>query len=390
MKEKSNSVTDEIPEKIYKSLHLTYFIVKCLVIGAIVFIAVQLIASMSMVDNFSGSDDGAFLMQHNYCGTFFIEHNAENSYISEEAALEAFKGKDTSVAEDIIVTAMAIALPVCIFLALRNGDKKVIFSRRTSRLFLIAGIVYALGNIWSEYTGYAGWADYKDHYIGILSTQKYYCQLYNILAIPVMIFCCGLLLRQHERKLYGQSTKGNSIALRAAAIVTLTAAFSFIIYRFGVRSYELIMILSGKKISVRLPFYSLLLELPYELAKTENDYTRLIVFRFLKDLPVFAASAAAVILFSKVLFSAAKGEINTAENRKRMIVSIAALVISSLLFNVLGLFEVDLLNNGFTGIYGNVVYTIGIRSNCEPVLYAMVLWFFSVYIQCVPNTNSST
>ena len=81
MKEKTNLVTDEIPEKIYKSLHMTYFIVKCLVIGSVFFIAVQLIAMMSMTDNFSESDDSAFFMQHNYCGTFFIEHNAENSYI---------------------------------------------------------------------------------------------------------------------------------------------------------------------------------------------------------------------------------------------------------------------------------------------------------------------
>ncbi|MCH5349060.1 MAG: hypothetical protein J1E40_07040 [Oscillospiraceae bacterium] len=325
-------------------------------------------------------------MQHNYCGTFFIEQNAENSYISEEAALEAFNGEDKSLAEEIIVNAMMIVLFVCIFLALRNGDKKAVFSRKTSRLFLIAGIVYALGNIWVEYKAFAAVGHYKDHYIGILSTREYYCQLYNVLAIPVMILCCGLLLRQHECKIYDQSIKGNSAALRVAAIITLAAAFGFILYRFGVRSYELIMILSGKKISVRLPFYSLLLELPYELAKTDRDYTNLIVFRFLKDLPVFAASAVTVIMFSKVLFSAAKGEINTARNRKRIIVSIIALVISSLLFNVLGLFEVNLLNNGFTGIYGEVTYTIGIRSNCEPMLYAMVLWFFLVYIQCVPQS----
>ena len=387
MKEKPDLITDEIPEKIYKSLHMTYFIVKCLLIGSVFFIAVQLIAMMSMTGNFSESDDSAFFMQHNYCGTFFIEHNAENSYISEEAALETFNGRDTSIAEDIIVTAMVVALPVCIFLALRNGDKKVIFSRRTSRLFLIAGIIYALGNLWSEYTGYADWAIYKDYYTGVLATQKYYCQLYNVLAIPLMIFCCGLLLRQHERKLHGQSTKGNSTALKATAIATLTVACGFILYRFGVRVYELIMILSGKKISVRLPFYHLLLELPYELAKTESDYTKLIVFRFLKDLPVFAASAVTVILFSKILFSAAKGNINTARNRKRITISIIVLVLSSLLFNVLGLFEVNMLNNGFTGIYGNVVYTIGIRSNCEPMLYAMVLWFFSAYVKCVPEAS---
>lgn len=392
MKENPDFVTNEIPEKIHKSLHLIYFIVKMLVIGAVFFVAVQLTASMFMADDVSDLDVGEsdVLFQHTYCGTFFIEQNPENSFISKEAALEVLNAKNSLLVEDILVSSTMVVLLVCIFLALRNGDKKVVFSRRTSRLFLIAGIVYALGNIWVEYKAYAGVGQYQDHYIGVLSTQKYYCQLYQVLAIPVIIFCCGLLLRQHECKLHHQSTKRNAAALRITAISTLIAAFGFILYRFGVRVYELIMILSGKTLSVRLPFYSLLLELPYELAKTGRDYTNLIAFRFFKDIPVFAAAAFTVILFARVLFSAAKGEINTADNRKRITASIAALVISSLLFNGLGLIEVNLLNNGFTGIYGDVTYTIGLRSNCEPMLYAMVLWFFSVYMQCVPQASEQS
>ena len=81
--------------------------------------------------------------------------------------------------------------------------------------------------------------------------------------------------------------------------------------------YELILILSGENISVRLPFYSKLIELPYEFAKTPDEYINLIIFRFLKDLPVFVASALVIILFSNVLFFISKGEINTAENRKK-------------------------------------------------------------------------
>lgn len=39
-----------------------------------------------------------------------------------------------------------------------------------------------------------------------------------------------------------------------------------------------------------------------------------------------------------------------------------------------------MLNSGFTGIYGEASYTIGLRSDCEPMLYAILLWFFLVFI----------
>lgn len=390
MKERSDIVTDEIPEKIYRSLHLTYFIVKMLVIGAIFFIAAQLVFLVMVVgEDMEQENYSSDFLTHNYCGTFFITQTVENTYGSEETA-ELALSHTNSTADGIsavtIVEVMLTAVTlVCLFLALRCGDKKLIFARRGARFFLIAGISFALMNILSECIVYSNENDLRNYYVGIFADSRYYCQIYNILAIPFIIFCCGLVLRQHERILHDQSIKGNSTALKAAAISLLAAAFGFMLCRFGVRAYELIMILAGKEISVRLPFYYLSLELPYELAVTHGDYARLVAFRFVKDLPVFAASAITVILFAKVLSSAARNEINTAVNRKRITVSIAALIISSLLFNVLGLFEVKLLNSGFTGIYGDVVYTVGIRSFCEPMIYALVLWFFSVYIRCVPQ-----
>ena len=387
MRETFPYVEEYIPEKTHKRLHLIYFTVKMLLIGMIVFSVIQGIAMVAVVDDLSSVDGGNEFVSHTYCGTFFIDMNAENSFTSEEAAQKFLQGTEKSIAENIVVTAMSVVLLICTFLALRNGDKKVVFSRNTPRLFLAAGIVYALGNVWLEYKNYSETKLLQDSFAGIFSTWKYYCQLYDVLAIPVIIFCCGLVLRQHERKLHHQSTKEISLALKATAIATLIPAFGFILYRFGVRVYELIRTLSGAKISVRLPFYNMLLELPYELAKTPSDYTNLILFRFVKDLPVFIASAITVILFSMVLFSASKDEINTTKNRKRITVSIIALIISSILFNVLGLFEVNMLNQGFTGIYGNVTYTIGLRANCEPMLYAMVLWFFSTYMQCVPKSQ---
>lgn len=392
MREKTYTVTDEIPEKIHRSLHLTYFIVKMLAIGTVVFVAAQLIFLALIDGNMEQDEYRSEFLTHNYCGTFFITQTVENTYGSEEAAAQAMIARanvQNSILSVITIleTLLIAVMAVCLFLALRCGDKKVIFARRSSRYFIIAGTAFALMNILSEYAVYSGENALRSFYTGIFADSRYYCQLYNVLAVPFIIFSCGLVLRQHERTLHDQSPKGNETALKAAAVGLLIAAGGFILCRFGIRAYELIMILAGREISVRLPFYNISLELPYELAKTHADYTKLIAFRFVKDLPVFAASALTVILFSKVLFSAAKGGINTAANRKRITVSIIALVVSSLLFNVLGLFEINILNNGFTGIYGKVVYTVGIRSFCEPIIYALVLWFFSVYIRCVPQSQ---
>lgn len=387
MNDKYDLSTDEIPEKIHKYLHLSYFIVKMLVIGLVLFMAAQLAAVVFLVDDDNDPDGYADeFLGHCYCGTFFVTQTVENTYGSAEAAeqAKARNNTDAGSAEMVIEVILTAVTLICLFLALRCGDKKVIFAHRGSRFFIIAGISYALMNILSEYVLYSSENDLRNYYVGIFADLRYYCQLYNVLAIPFIIFCCGSVLRQHERILHGQSIRGNSITLKATAIGLLIVAFGFMLYRFGVRVYELIMILAGKEISVRLPFYYLFLELPYELAKTSEDHTKLIVFRFVKDLPVFAASAFTVLALSKVLFSAANGKINTAKNRKRIIISIVALIISSLLFNVLGVFEVRLLNSGFTGIYGDVVYTVGIRSFCEPMLYALALWIFLVYIRCVP------
>lgn len=56
------------------------------------------------------------------------------------------------------------------------------------------------------------------------------------------------------------------------------------------------------------------------------------------------------------------------------------LCISSVMFNLLGLHEVDVLNGHFSGIYGNVVYTIGLRALCDPALYAVILWFVKTFV----------
>lgn len=52
-----------------------------------------------------------------------------------------------------------------------------------------------------------------------------------------------------------------------------------------------------------------------------------------------------------------------------------------------GLVEVNMLNESFTGIYGDVTYTVGIRSGCEPMLYAFLLIIIELYIRVMPQTE---
>lgn len=76
--------------------------------------------------------------------------------------------------------------------------------------------------------------------------------------------------------------------------------------------------MSGEEYSVRIPFSILfntdnsLIQLPSELAAASDNYRELILFRFIKDFPVFILSVAAVIFFVRVLLAMAKGELNTA------------------------------------------------------------------------------
>ena len=65
---------------------------------------------------------------------------------------------------------------------------------------------------------------------------------------------------------------------------------------------------------------------------------------------------------------------------KRFNISMLVLFISSLIFNILGLHEVDIFNEHFSGVYGYVVYTIGLRALCDPVLYVILLWFVRTFV----------
>lgn len=438
-------VTDDIPEKIHKRLHIVYFFLKC-VLCALIFLLFwgKLCAFLFGVPE-TGSEESPFL-RHEYCGTFFVEINRDNSFASDEdytAYREKLKDTEeteqaplweallTTVIGGGILAAMfilhkkkklpkfldnrwamagiagiglwiltgqlsltgSLLLTGCLFIALRHGDKKTLFSRQGSDFFLISGVLWFVGNIVREFGIYKEIPSYGDGMIGVFSHPEYYCQLYRFTIIPVVLICGGLMLRRHELMLRKADTAVNTKLLKGTSAAIVCGSFAFIFWRLGVRVYELARVMSGDVYSVKLPFtvmddpHSRLIELPFDMANTPEDYRNTILFRFVKDFPVFIASAAAVIFFVKVLLRISKGEINTALNRKYINIACLILVAGSLWFDLMGIGELDFFNSGFHGIYGEVTYTMGLRAVTEPAFFALILWFFKNYMQAVPEVE---
>lgn len=367
-----------INDKLQKKLHLISFVVTALVIGYFAFVAVQLLAVHFLgVHTIDAQPDNSGFYGHNYCGTFFIDITRDNSFADEASYLAALQHTATPV-KDILLNTAAVVMVLSLLIFLRRADKQTMHKKRTAWLLLLSGGLYALGNTVVETTNLS---PQTDGFKGVMATQSYYPQLYAVYGIPLLVIAYGLILLHYEQATR-QNVVGTRVALKACAWVTGISAFGFMLWRFGVRCYELF-----SSANARLPFYSVLLDLPRPEAVSETAYTKLLLLRFVKDLPVFAASAIGVIVLIKLLLSAANGQINTTENRRRLKLASLTLTVSSVIFNLLGLAEVNMLNNGFTGIYGNATYTIGIRSGCEPMLYAFILIAIEIYIQAIPQTE---
>lgn len=446
---KMNSMgSDEIPEKIHKRLHIIYFFLKC-VIGAMIFLVFYINLNTLIFDvPEMGSEESPFLM-HQYCGTFFVEINRDNSFASPEAYSEYLEKYHDSgvknappmglivagIAVGVLILAALVVLQLLekkpgfldnryvktillevaftlllgdpgmaasiimvlnLFLALRCGDKKTVFSKQASDYFLISGGIWLIGNLITAADACLHITGQGEGMVGVFSHPIYYFQIYRTAAIPLIILCGGLMLRYHELDLKHANISVMTRLFQGTGIATLIGSAGFLFYRLGVRIYELVKVMSGEEYTVKLPFtvmdnpYSQLIDLPYDMALSAKDYMNTVLFRFMKDFPVFVLSAAAVVLFVRVLFRLARGEMNTVKNRRYLNISMIVLVAASLWFNLMGIKELDFFNNGFTGIYGEVVYTPSFRSLTEPALYALALWFFKTYLQMMPETKTQT
>lgn len=435
--------TDPIPEKIHKRLKTIYFFLWC-ILGVCIFMLFYGTLVPLLLDVPEPASEESPFLCHEYCGTFFVEINRDNSFASPEAYTaycEQYNAEPEKapLAEALITTiigsailiallvlhltkklpaflnnrwakaliagvglfiltgqagvAVTVLMSVCLFLALRCGAKKTVFCKHASDFFLIGGLLWLGGDLATEVRVILHTKERGEGMIGVFSQPVYYCQLYRFTLITVLILCCGLMLRQHELHLANADTKRNSFLLKGIAYAILGGTAGFTLWRMGVRTYELIRVMSGDRYSVWLPFtvmdhpYNRLIELPYDMAKTPQDYRNTILFRYVKDFPTAVLCVIAAVLFVRVLLAIARGGLNTPQNRKRLNITMLLLLGASLWFNLMGFKELDFFNNGFTGIYGEVTYTPGLRAMTEPALYAVILWFFKTYLQTIPSVG---
>ncbi|MCQ2470155.1 MAG: hypothetical protein MJ100_10130 [Ruminococcus sp.] len=387
---KENIVLDDMPEKAHKRIHTVSFTFLALIVGAVLFVISQALFVMFVVDDedmaaLSGSDETVSevtldnFQGHDYCGTFYIWRTVGNMYGSVgnyEAANNARRAMNGIVYSNVRIF-VPILLLICMLIAFRKADKRLFFAHNGWRFLMTAGIAVLIKNIWSVIMQILSINAEQPFFTGIFENRRYYCQVYHLFGIPALIIMTALITRQHTLNVQKKDTSANSKALKALSVLMGTVTAAFILVRLITRVYEII---NYKTHDAMMPFYSDLLTLPRELADSSETYRELLVFRLLKDMPVFISSAVTVIMLIKIMLSSARNEINTPQNMKRFNISMLLLFISSLIFNILGLHEVNLLNEHFSGIYGSVVYTIGIRALCEPVLYAVILWFVKTFV----------
>ena len=391
---KENIVLDDMPEKAHKRIHTVSFTFLALIVGAVLFFISQALFAMFVVDDedraaISGSDETVSevtldnSLGHDYCGTFYIWLTVGNNYGSvgnydaaNDAANNAGRAMN-GIVGDTVSTSAPILFLICMLIAFRKADKRLFFAHNGWRFLMTAGIALLILNILSVIMRILSINAEQPFVTGIFENRRYYCQVYHLFGIPALIIMTALITRQHTLNVQKKDTSANSKALKALSVLMGTVTAAFILVRLITRVYEII---NYKTHDAMMPFYSDLLTLPRELADSSETYRELLVFRLLKDMPVFISSAVTVIMLIKIMLSSARNEINTPQNMKRFNISMLLLFISSLIFNILGLHEVNLLNEHFSGIYGSVVYTIGIRALCEPALYAVILWFVKTFV----------
>ena len=341
--------TDIIPEKIHKRLHLIYFTLKAL-IGATIFLILYLALFtkiMGLPDR--GTEESPFLF-HQYCGTFFVEFDRANSFASDadySAYLERSNATVEPTTAETVLSYLgmipSLVLVAAMILALRSGDKKRIFCGRAWRYFLFGGVLYAAGNIYAYIdSNFISTTSDFDGMTSVFTERRQYCQIYDILGIPFIMICGAFVLLMYEKQLNNQNSVKVSDTLKTLSALIIAGSAGFIAWRLGVRTYELIRVMSGDKYSVWLPFTVMesqtryMCRLPFEDAVSAQAYKNVILFRYLRDLPVFALTGAAVWAFVRVLLNTAKGELNTKRNRKHLRNSMLLLTAASLILNIAG------------------------------------------------------
>ena len=384
-------------EKLEKRNHYIHFIEKWVLIGIILFIIVQLTAigiiniftpkSQRLTEN-QYEEYNKDYIGHWYNGTFFINMTVKENFESFEKYDEMIEKQHNDLGSKICSTLGGVTLITSLSLlcvAAFKERKKKLLEGNTPNYIVLGGLFLLLCKIFEEFDLFIEVSYWNKYSKGFLSTVSYYPQMHYIFILPVLLILLGLLLRQKQRKKLKLSLNNNEKIIKVINILTITVGLSFILYRFGVRLFELVNINSN--INIRLPFYYYIFDLPRSYATTASSYSNLIILRFIKYLPVFVASTISVILFYKIVVSSIKGKILSKENNRRYKIIFISLILASLIFNILGIFEVRLINNDFLYQYKEATYTIAIRSLTEPLFYGFFIYLFKHYIEVAYSLN---
>ena len=378
-------------EKLERRNQLIHFIEKWFIIGIILFIIVQLTA-IGFINMFTPKSErlsdknyeeyNKDYIGHWYNGTFFINMTVKENFESLEKYEEMIEKENSNLGSricNITCSACLISSLVLLIIAEVKERKKKLLEGKTPNYIILGGLFFLLYKIIEEidlFIDVSYWSKYSN---GFLNTASYYPQMHYIFILPVLLILLGLILRRIQRKNLKLSTKNNDMIIKIISILTIVIGLSFILYRFGVRIYELVNINSNT--NIRLPFYYYIFDLPRDYAINASSYSKLVKLRFIKDLPVFIASSVSLMLFYKVVKTSLKDKINSKENNNRFKIIFILLIVSSLVFNILGIFEVRLFNSEFLYQYKEATYTIAIRSLTEPMFYGLFIYLFKHYIE---------
>lgn len=375
MDKKQNSLPEiRMNGKTQSFFKKVYFALKAILCGAAFFLAFQLIMSTLTAQQEETNYGTRMFYGHYYSGTFFIEMYAENikDGFSEAMAEHTITGDILNIAGIGLLTSGI----VCLFFMIRNAAKGKLYMKSSYIMLFISSVCFLFGTVTGEILVLKDISVMNRYTTDIFSTASYNFRPFYILALPCMVLAGGMVLRyiqtaDKQKMRIGFKIFGTGLFVCAAAYLMWKGIF---------HASDLISLSrnSGKDMAVRIPFYNMYMDLPSDCANSPEAYTRLIIFRFFKELPVTAAAVISLVMMGKVIISYSSEIVNAKANRRFIRIALISLAVASLMYNVLGIVEVNMLHETFNGLYGNAYYTIAIRGLCEPLNYALYIFVFGV------------
>lgn len=375
MDKKQNALPEiRMNEKIQNSFKTIYFVVKAILCGVIFFFAFQLIVSTLIYQKETADYGERMFYGHYYSGTFFIEMTAE--YIKDGFSEATAKHTMTGDILNIAGIGLLAAGIVCLFIVIRNASKGKLYIKSSYLMLFISSGCFLFGTVAGEILGLKDISVMTKYTTDIFSTASYHFRPFYILALPCIALAGGMVLR------YIQTADKQKIRIGFKIFGTglFVCAAAYLIWQGIFHAGSLISLSqnSGKNMAVRIPFYNMYMDLPSGSANSPEAYMSLVMFRFFKELPVAASAVISLVMMGKVMISYSGEIVNAKANLRFIRIAVISLAVASLLYNVLGIVEVNMLHDTFNGLYENACYTIAVRGLCEPLIYALYLFVFGV------------